>query len=377
MRCIKFGCHKKTEKKLNKKIKTLMLVSALAPAMAMAQTPPAGSSITLYGKLDLAVDTVRFSSSPTKAAQTARYLSSDTSFWGLTGSENLGNGLRAYFKLESGFSVDTGANTGGTAKLFDREAYVALGSQWGAIQLGSQYSPSLFVQVKSDPSGRHGNGNGTTLTQQSPGNLQGNVGAVTLDNAIQYISPNISGVSARLLYSLSEKSVAPKDLGEFSAVSVDYVKGPLFVGVAYENQAIASVTPVGLTRPNITLSAGATYDFSVVKVYGYLMKNRLAPNDANTELLGLTYPFGASMIRTSYAQRKTDNVDGSKARILMLGYDYNLSKRTLLYTSFARLINGTATNFNIWPSSKTYAATGLPGAGQDINSLELGIRHTF
>lgn len=361
----------------------VLMLAACLSVKAVAQTPMETARVTPYGKVDLAFDTVRFSSVSARPAQTVRYLSNDISFWGLMGSEALGAGTRAYFKLESGFNMDTGTNSGGSARLFDREAYVGYGASWGSVQFGSQFAPSLFLQLKSDPYGRHGNGTGVTLTQQMPGNVRGFNGVATLDNAIQYLSPIVGNVSVRILHALSEKTVAPKDLGEFTGASVEYATGPMFVGIAYEDQTLAGIVP-GTTRSNKTFTAGLTYDWKVLKLFSYLMKNRLdGAGDVNAYQVGMNYPWGASTIKATYTTRKIDNVSGGSADTFALGYYYFLSKRTTVYTSLARMNNGAGTNLGLWPSMKSYSppvaagGAGLPLGGQDLGSLELGMRHTF
>ena len=366
---------------MNNKFNPAFMLSALAlaPSIAMAQ----GSNITFYGKIDIALDSTHFSSAPGKASSSARYLSNDISYWGLRGSEDLGDGTRAYFKLESGFSADTGASSGGS-QLFDRESYVGYGAKWGSVQIGSQYAPSLFVQARSDPFGRNNNGNGITLTQQIPGNLRGFVGQSPLNNALQYLSPSMEGVSFRVLHSFSERAAAPRDLGQFSGGSIDYFKGgPLYVGASYEVQKLAGATPATVLS-NKSAAVGASYVFSQAKLFGYLMHNTLSNAAAvNAQLIGVSVPLDLADVKASYSQRKLNGDDGSKARIIAVGYFYHLSKRTEVYTSLAYLHNGAGTNFGVWPSDKTYAppviagGSGLPVLGQSISSLEVGFRHFF
>src|SRR5690606_13129111 len=58
--------------------------------------------------------------------------------WGLKGSEDLGNGTSAIFKLESGFSLGTGASGQG-GRLFGRTAVIGLkGDDWGTLAVGRQ-----------------------------------------------------------------------------------------------------------------------------------------------------------------------------------------------------------------------------------------------
>ncbi|MEC4720363.1 porin [Noviherbaspirillum sp. CPCC 100848] len=351
----------------------LALGAAFAQGTALAQTAP-GNGVTIYGRLDVVVDAVRFSSTPTTTSANARYLSTDTSYWGVRGTEDLGGGWRAQFKLENGFSVDTGALGSATA-FWNREALVGVGhSQYGTVLLGSQYGPAFWITAKVDPFQRSGNGALFNLLQANAGNAQRGYRLVQ-DNAVQYISPTFAGFTGRVLYGLSERPSEPRDLGEFKSFGLEYAQGPFYAGLSYEDEGVATA-PAGGERSKKTYTLGATYDFKFVKLHGYLLRNKLeaSPGDLEGYLLGLTYPIGRGAIRTSYAAAEVDGVAGSKATVAAIGYTHELSKRTTLYTGYARLNNGATANFGLWPSSKTY---GTAARGQDISSLQVGIRHFF
>src|SRR5258706_16082158 len=80
--------------------------SLLIGAAANAQT----SEIRLYGVIDAFVESAH------TGRETLNRLGSGgifTSRWGVVGTEDMGGGLKAFFKLESGFNVDTGTLGGG------------------------------------------------------------------------------------------------------------------------------------------------------------------------------------------------------------------------------------------------------------------------
>ena len=54
--------------------------------------------------------------------------------FGLRGSEDLGNGLKVGFKLENGFSSDSGKL--GEDRLFGREATVNVSGDFGTVYMG-------------------------------------------------------------------------------------------------------------------------------------------------------------------------------------------------------------------------------------------------
>lgn len=351
-------------------IPALGLAAALAPMLAHAEQT---SAVQLYGRIDVALEATRLSGTPTKRPVSPVAVSTDTSYWGLTGSENLGSGTRAYFKLESGFSVDTGA-PGSPSSLFNREAYVALGSDtYGSIQVGNQFTPAFFITTKADPFQRSSNGAILNLMQQGAGNKQRGY-RLGQGNSVQYLSPSFGGVRVRAMAGLAERTSAPDDLGAFRAGSVEYAAGRLYAGLSVEEEQVAGPTPAAAVSKK-TATLGATWDFGVAKVYGYLLRDSVEHlRDAHAWMAGLTYPVGAGVIRTSYSHYALRDTPGAKTNVIALGYTHALSKRTTLYTSYARLGNGAASSFALWPGSKTY---GLPGLDEDVRSLEFGIRHFF
>jgi predicted porin len=230
--------------------KSLIALAVLAASgAAMAQ-----SSVTLYGVADAYVGSQKANAvtvSGTRLVSTATRNSVvesgglSGSRWGLRGTEDLGNGMKANFVLESGFDISNGASQQGGA-LFGRQAFVGLGGGFGAVSLGRQYN--AYDEVKGGFLSAEGNSPNfdatgstainaanllnlaavgtynragaaatagqrtaaaaalTTLagTNTATGRYAGN-GAWTgyqtrVNNAVRYETPNISGFKAALVY---------------------------------------------------------------------------------------------------------------------------------------------------------------------------------
>lgn len=357
----------KTPRGLPHPARSLPLSIALATVLAASGLASAQSNITLYGRVDASVIAQRFSATANKPATTTRTVTSDTSLWGIRGSEDLGDGMNAFFKLESGFQSDTGLPTGGS-QYFNRETYVGLShARLGTLQLGSQYTPNVFLTGKVDPFYRNFMGAYTTLFQNAP---RGQISQ--FNNAIQYISPSISGVVLRVMGAPAEGA-----LGSSYAGSAEYTAGKLFVGADFDQTRVAG-TSVGLVRPSVTsrtYGVGATYDFSVLKLHGWWQSNRIdgLPN-SDGYLLGLTAPMGLGEFRFSWAQRKLMT---STARQAAIGYFYYLSKRSTIYTSLGDLRNEGSTGFSLFPARQDLGGTGLPAPGQSMRGIQFGLRHNF
>lgn len=106
------------------------------PALALAQ-----SSVTLYGVADVSL---RYLNAATPHGGNQWQLTNGAitqSRWGLLGSEDLGGGLAAIFRLESGFNLPNGTQSS-SGVLFNRFAYVGLASRtYGTLTLGQQNNP--------------------------------------------------------------------------------------------------------------------------------------------------------------------------------------------------------------------------------------------
>jgi GBP family porin len=339
----------------------LLGVGLLGALAAHAQ-----STVTLYGRLDASVNSLRFSGPNATSRST---LSSDTSYWGLRGSEDLGGGNSAYFKMESQFQVDTGAQGSATA-YFNRESYVGLkSSRWGSIALGSQYAPTIWLTSRIDPFSRGYLGHIANLFQGSPRGYQ-----PVMNNAIQYVSPTLGGFTGRAMFAPSEGGV-----GTAQGLGLDYAAGALNLGLGYDALRVSAAS-VGLpaASPAVrsrTYALGATYKFDFARLMAYYQSNdtdRLPSVDG--WLLGAIIPLGGGDVRVGYSRYSPTPT--SEARQLALGYTYYLSKRTTVYSTIATLKNE-GSNKSLWPGRQDLAGQGLPGLGQDVRGFQVGIRHLF
>ncbi len=138
-------------------------ILALAAMAACAGTAHAQTSVTLYGVVDLGIEYVNRVATPPASPTTAvagppvgkrfdmpNQGGLSASRWGIRGTEDLGGGLKAFFTLESQFTTDNGNFTGGSG-LFNRQALVGLGNEYGKLSFGKQYSSFLDGMVNFSP----------------------------------------------------------------------------------------------------------------------------------------------------------------------------------------------------------------------------------
>jgi len=187
---------------MNKKLMAVAVAGALAAPVAMAQ-----SNVTVSGRLSMGVD----SYSASGASTTGSTYASRNRMWDngsrliVSGTEDLGNGLKANFYVESGFNADTGGSTSqsGTANtstglIASRVAYAGLQGDFGAVRFGRQnvfwtngtqdQTQSNYVQA------------GGVFQTGSFGSGMG-VGVTRFNNVVQYDTPTIGGFGAQISWS--------------------------------------------------------------------------------------------------------------------------------------------------------------------------------
>jgi predicted porin len=346
--------------------KSLVALAVLAASgAAFAQ-----SSVTLFGVVDATVAFGNGSISNKTQLTNSGYNSSRLGF---RGTEDLGGGLNASFWLEAGVNNDNGAGantstnnqatgaTGGGGLTFNRRSTVSLGGAFGEVRLGRDYTPHFWNQTVFDPFGT--NGVGTTQTLNSG---LGGATAVRASNSVGYFLPKMGGIygQAQLYMGENNKNGAAteKDGGGVS-LRVGYAAGPINAALAFSETKFAA--------GNIkSTNVGASYDLGVAKLSGlYTQDNNSITADGKGYLLGVNAPMGAGEIRAAFSTYKINSVNDPKSNKLALGYVHNLSKRTALYTTLARVSNSGG------------AAQALNGAATAANNsstgVDLGVKHSF
>jgi predicted porin len=348
------------------------LGTAAVPGMAAAQ-----SAVTIYGLLDEALVLEKGGAAGSSTKVTSGVTGG--SRIGFKGSEDLGNGLSAVFLLESGINLDTGTSGQGGI-LFGRQIYAGLVGNFGSVLLGRQYTPEYMTLVLADPFSTGWAGDAKNLSPTT-----GNA-ASRMDNTVKYLSPKFNGVSAELAYGAGEVS-GDNASGRQIGAALAYAGGPLNVRLGYHNRnndtALLKNTSNG---KNLLLAA--TYDFGVFKghaSYGTArglnsspLRNATNPfgrtvtpvasTDSSNLLLGATVPFGGNALLLSYTRKDDKTALNQDASQWAIGYSYALSKRTDLYTGYAKINNRNGASYTVGSSIES---------GSGDAAYNFGIRHRF
>ena len=246
--------------------KSLIAVAVLGATAFSVQA----ADVTMYGKVDTGLQYQ--SNEITILDQTVVDTDSFTmenglnsaSRFGVKGSEDLGNGMKVSFQLENGFKADSGEfKTSG--KLFDRQATVALSSDFGTLTMGRV--------------GGIGSGAGFDLVYGYADAFDGGSGSVLglaksdrYDNMITYQTPKFAGMQATVQYSFNESSTdkgreGSSAVNRYASAGLTGSFGALNTVLAYEFQNYQSFGKDARGEDGHIVYLGGNYDCGFAKTF--------------------------------------------------------------------------------------------------------------
>jgi predicted porin len=330
---------------------------ALAVLSAFAGAAAAQSSLTIFGVVDANVNK-EIGSDDKRLHQGAQ------SRLGFRGVEDIGNGLKAFFHIQTRFDSGTGANQGtdGASPFWQAEANVGMSGGFGNVRLGRNYTEAFYHTITVDPWGYD------TVSNLKPF-ITGAIAEDRVNNAISYwitnsgitFGVNVAEPSDNGLNTAGNASVAkPGTTAQKRPVSARlmYAAGPLAVGISHESP--------GDEDDDWTLVNGS-YDFGVAKVGAFLGSGtNVQQLDRKSYGITAVAPYGQGQARVAFAKLEGPSAvgadDETQRQQFSLGYFYSLSKRTIIYADLA--------------NAKT--ENGTFGNGKDSDTgYDFGIKHTF
>jgi len=270
--------------------------------------------------------------------------------WGIKGSEDLGDGMKANFQLESGIQANggnisngylakfDGSNTDTSScqgQLFCRTSWVGLSDKdLGEVRIGRQYSVIYDVYSDYDPV--------QFATLFSPAGNSGSISGggrtelVRQDNSIKYIGKT-GNVGYALMYKFGNVAGSTQ-AGSVSSARVEYKSGHFGVAAAYQSaiDAIAlggsSSTPTG-TAANVTsyiLAAKYKFNDALTGKASYQRVTYNNPSDTAAYLSANDTSYGPYTL-SSVSVR---SIGSSGFNVSSVGGDYKFSDKLALYAGY-------------------------------------------
>ncbi len=314
----------------------------------------------------------------------------------------------------------------GTGNLVNSGGFASSGIIMGnGDTTGALNNPLCGNTVSNANGGLAGTGTNPASVCVTEATSNGTAWSRRINNSIQYWSPVFSGVQFRLMTALAnyqspdnavlQPGGTPKPK-EYSG-NVTWARGPLALAFGLDShEGLRPNTAAnGVPNPKDTaVQFGIKWDFGMAQVGAGLEQLKYANNavagavdtgmKVSNQVINGRVNAGPGQVWASWSQTPggksctqpaafnpntgTGNLvigsaacgDAGKAKMLTVGYDYVMSKRTKMYVAYNKIDNGISTNYYYIAGPAANAGNGTNGglsAGTDVTTVALGIQHTF
>lgn len=295
-----------------------------------------------------------------------------------TGSEDLGGGLSAWFKIDNRFSPPDGtfAASGNTQ--------VGLQGDWGKLAIGRadlHYNEMFRFEGLASAS----------LQTRVTGSVWSQVAGIPIANGTRTTNAIVwdgafGDITARIGYSTSgeendEGSLS--DEGEAITGALRWSGGPLSVGASIWS-AESDTAPTTETE---STRAWVGYEFGAFTIGAGWDVSSITAGGVETERTSFAIPIkfnpgGANSFSIAFATADDLEVGGtdvsdSGATIMSVGWDHALSKRTHVGVYYTDLDNDDNGTYNFFANTLSGTPPGTVAAGTDANQLYVGIAHFY
>lgn len=351
-------------------------ILAIALGGLMASGTAFAGNVTLSGQVDLSLDAVDIDGLGDDIN-----MNSNQSEIALSGSEDLGNGLEAIFKLA--FEVDpTGSSTGtgstqpiptgsgaNSGSLGGRDQYVGLKGGFGTLKFGAASTAYKATGAKIDPMYRSALQGRTGGLQSGLHAGKGDDGQGRMTDAVHYASPSFAGFMVMANYSFDADNTAvngaPVNDDNAYSLGLHYNNAGLFAYIDYITSDAGS--------DDYAYKVGGSYDFGSFAIYGqYEVDEGListmdffgtaGATGKDIWHLGGSFEIAGITLYGAYGQGDESDINGvgnnDDYDAWTLAAKYGVSARTSVYAGFNQISFDAA------------------GAGE-IDQFSVGIRHKF
>ena len=242
---------------------------------------------------------------------------------GVSGSEDLGGGLKAVFKANFNLSVDSNAGLTG------RDAYAGISGGFGTVLAGTMNTPYKSSTVKYDPML-------ATFAQ-----ARGNNGMSVLhngyaSNAIAYVN-KFGGFKLAAALVVDEKAEAGSGStygNNAYSISGNFAAGPVDVALAYHQQSEIGGTADDQTAAKI----GVSFNTGNITLAGQYESMGEGFSTAGTDsfsqyYLTGTFKAGANAFSLGYGANTDEGVDGDYVAAM---WKHSMSKATAVHVAYRK-----------------------------------------
>jgi predicted porin len=319
---------------MKKNIVALAVASAIAAPVAMADAP------TVYGKLNQALE--NYSTDDANGnkddAQSGQQVNSRASRLGVKGSSDLGNGMKAVYKVEFGVGMSDDDN------ISNRNQYVGLAGGFGTVLMGRHDTPLKMIQSKDLFNDAY-----LADNRRFGGELGfGRSGEVRSNNVLAYVSPSFGGVKIIGAVIPKEDDV-DSDTDETSGIADTYS-----LAVAYGSKKEGLYLAGAMNKASDNTQVGDNKHLRLTAQYAMngLIANAMyqdfsgdgvedTQKEGKNYMMNLGYKVGKFLPKLKVSKvDRTENAAGTDyedSTSYAVGVDYSLGKKTTAYAEYAKV----------------------------------------
>lgn len=392
----------------------MMHKKSLAALVATLFAVPfaAHADVTIYGFLSSSIESTKATGATAGSAsdyKSRTRVVDDNSRIGFKGNEDLGNGTKAIWQVESSLKYfeQGGTNDVGQGATFaTRNSFVGLdNSNFGKVLLGQ--NDSAYKAMTNIGLNLFGD---TTAENNGSANVYSR-GEARLKNSIHYFSPNWSGFQVGGSYGVDESRTSSNSNGSTNAthlsLAANYTNGGLQLAAGWDrtndtgfkqdqfkSSAYKGFAWSGANVTYTKLAASYKFDTGTFVGAGYEFgrfdqaiagASSLKQDDWT---LSLGQDIGAATVKLEYSSlgrlkgATAGTEDNYKAHQWALGVDYNLTKTTKLFSYYTKITNKQSQSANfantpVYNTTDTTANTGVLNAGVDPQAFGVGLKVAF
>ena len=398
-----------------------MKKSLIAVAVAgLFAAPVAMAEVTLSGAINVGIEAAKSSSVGTTPSLTRTFLNSNYSHMDLESVDDIGGGNKVilHYQLVATPQTAGDAPGGGGGSSVNRNSFLGVAGGWGAFKMGTNENVYERFMYTADPiDGALGPG-GNLMLLGNPGGCAFEPGAPTgstkplgptnpqacfyrrTDQTIWYESPNFSGFSFEVDYTLSAFKTAGPGAIDPKVISIGGKfqpdGAPFYVDLAYERHddlfglsAVASGHAVGgfasgTSSKDTGVQVGGGWSFGDLGLHARYEQLKyeetgsavLSEYKRNAYWFAAKYNLPSGYVGAELGIAADGKANGTKvantgAKIFGVGYFHNLSKQSQLQFIYGRTDNKDQAN---------YVQAGGPNngvLGSDHQVFHVGIKHTY
>lgn len=379
-------------------IKKVISVAALATlglsSLAFADT----SNVNVYGKFDVSYDLVNTGTATNgTAGTTSGRVSSNTSLFGLKGSQDLGEGLSGIWQVETTLNVGNGGSAG--VGVATRNTYAGLtNASAGTVILGRYDTPYKISTRRLDVFADGIADNRSLLGGQSgaaAASATASANPITFktasasfdgrqDQTLAYTSPKLGDAFTAAIGYVNlnpSNNISTGLKTNVWSLAGLYDAGGIYGSLAYETHNKLNVT--NGSEKAARLGLGYTADaFAVGLVYEKTGDN-LGTASANLYGHNAAYLSGkfnvssGNVIKAAYSTAGSTVTANTGAKQFSVGYDHSLGKTSTVYALYTKLSNQSAAGYTLSNNSSVGGFSTSAGAGSSSSAFAFGVKHTF